>query len=150
MSVETTEQTDCSARRNRPRGFTLVELLVVLVILGLIAGLAAPQVIRFIGGAKSDTAGLQIERLSTALELYRLEVGSYPSEQDALLALVERPISAEAWSGPYLKNAEALIDPWRAPYIYRYPGQNGEFDLYSLGADGQEGGDGENADVTNW
>ena len=113
MSVEATAHTRCIARRVRPRGFTLVELLVVLVILGLIAALAAPQVIRFIAGAKSDTALLQIQRLSTALDLYRLEVGSYPSDQDALIALVERPLSADGWNGPYLKNTEALIDPWR-------------------------------------
>ena len=118
MSVEATAHTRCIARRVRPRGFTLVELLVVLVILGLIAALAAPQVIRFIAGAKSDTALSQIQRLSTALDLYRLEVGSYPSDQDALIALVERPLSADGWNGPYLKNTEALIDPWRAPYIW--------------------------------
>ena len=137
-------------RRRRRRGFTLVELLVVLVILGLIATLAAPQVIKYLGGAKSDSAGLQIERLSGALDLYRLEVGDYPSEDFGLNALMEQPSNAERWNGPYLKKADALTDPWGRPYQYRYPGQHGEFDLFSLGKDGQEGGEGENRDLTNW
>lgn len=137
-------------RKRKQRGFTLVELLVVLVILGLIATLAAPRVIKFIAGAKSDTAMLQIERLSSTLELYRLEVGRYPAEEESLVALVERPADAEAWAGPYLTKKDGLIDPWGREYIYRYPGEHGDFDLYSLGADGQEGGDGEDADVRNW
>ncbi|RMD61468.1 MAG: type II secretion system protein GspG [Alphaproteobacteria bacterium] len=139
-----------TGRRARQRGFTLVELLVVLVILGLIVAFAAPRVIQYVGGAKSDAAKIQIERLSSVLDLYRLEVGRYPSEDEGLQALVERPADAEAWNGPYIKKSNALTDPWGRPYIYRYPGEHGEFDLYSLGADGAEGGDGENADITNW
>ncbi len=137
-------------RKRKQRGFTLVELLVVLVILGLIATLVAPRVIKFIAGAKSDTAMLQIERLSSTLELYRLEVGRYPADEESLVALVERPADAEAWAGPYLTKKDGLVDPWGRDYIYRYPGEHGDFDLYSLGADGQEGGDGEDADVRNW
>lgn len=139
-----------AGRQRRRRGFTLIELLVVLVILGLIATLAAPQVIKYLGGAKSDAAGLQIERLSGALDLYRLEVGDYPSDDVGLTALMEEPSNVERWNGPYLKKADALNDPWGRPYQYRYPGQNGEFDLFSLGKDGQEGGEGENRDLTSW
>lgn len=136
--------------RRRQRGFTLVELLVVLVILGLILAIATPQVIKYVGGAKSDTAQIQVDRLSGVLDLYRLEVGSYPSEEDGLDALMNQPADAESWNGPYLKKADSLIDPWKRPYLYRYPGEHGEFDLYSLGRDGQEGGEGEDRDVTNW
>jgi len=132
------------------RGFTLVELLVVLVILGLIAAFAAPQVIKYLGSAKTDAAAIQIERLSGVLDLYRLEVGRYPSTEEGLEALVERPIDAEAWDGPYLKKADALTDPWGRPYVYRQPGEHGEFDLFTLGADGSEGGEGEDQDLTNW
>lgn len=138
------------SRRRKQRGFTLVELLVVLVILGLIAAFATPQVIKFLGGAKTDSAKIQIERLSGVLDLYRLEVGHYPGDGEGLIALVEAPSDAPNWDGPYLKKADALTDPWGRPYIYRFPGENGAYDLYSLGADGQEGGDGENRDVTSW
>lgn len=137
-------------RHGAPAGFTLVELLVVLVILGLIMAFAAPRVIQYLGGAKTDAAKIQIERLSNVLDLYRLEVGRYPDEQMGLDALMERPPDVETWNGPYLRNADSLTDPWGRPYIYRYPGEHGEFDLYSLGADGREGGEGENQDVTSW
>lgn len=137
--------------RRRPRnGFTLVELLVVLVIIGLLASIAAPQVIRYLGGAKVDTAKVQIERLSGILDLYRLEIGSYPDDDVGLRALVEAPPGVERWNGPYLDGDDALTDPWGNPYEYRFPGERGAFDLYSLGADGQQGGEGENADVTSW
>lgn len=140
---------DLPARKHE-RGFTLVELLVVLVILGLIAAFAAPQVIKYLGSAKTDSAAIQIERLSGILDLYRLEVGRYPSTDEGLQALVERPFDAEDWNGPYLKKADALIDPWGRAYQYRQPGEHGDFDLYSLGADGSDGGDGEDQDVTSW
>ena len=140
-----------TADRRRPAdGFTLVELLVVLVIIGLLASLAAPRVIKYLGGAKSSTANVQIERLSGVLDLYRLEIGRYPSESEGLLALMQAPADAAGWNGPYLKKAGALDDPWGKPYIYRRPGQNGEYDIYSLGADGQEGGEGEDKDITSW
>lgn len=136
--------------RRKQDGFTLVELLVVLVILGLIAAFAAPQVLKYVGGAKSDSAKIQIERLSGVLDLYRLEVGRYPSQEEGLEALMEKPSDAETWNGPYLKKADALTDPWGRPYGYRVPGEHGDFDLFSLGADGQDGGEGENKDLTNW
>jgi general secretion pathway protein G len=134
----------------RENGFTLVELLVVLAILGLLVALAAPRVMKYLGSARSDTARIQIEKLSGVLDLYRLEIGRYPTEQEGLLALVEKPPQADNWNGPYLKNRESLIDPWGQPYGYHSPGQHGEFDLYTLGADEKEGGDGADKDVTNW
>lgn len=137
-------------RRHEQAGFTLLELLVVLVILGLVTAFAAPQVIKYMSGAKIDAAGIQIERLSGVLDLYRLEVGRYPDESEGLEALLEKPTDAERWNGPYIRKANSLLDPWGRPYLYRYPGENGEFDLYSLGADGGEGGDGEDKDVTSW
>ncbi|MEE9209475.1 MAG: type II secretion system major pseudopilin GspG [Kiloniellales bacterium] len=126
--------------RRGQRGFTLVELLVVLVILGLIAAFAAPRVIKYVGGAKTDAARIQIERLGGVLDLYRLEVGRYPSEDEGLEVLVGGP----------LKKADALVDPWGQPYLYRFPGEHGEYDLYSLGADGEEGGEGEDQDLMSW
>jgi general secretion pathway protein G len=136
--------------RRRQAGFTLVELLVVLIILGLIAAFAAPQVIKYVGGAKSDSAKIQVERLSSVLDLYRLQVGRYPSDDEGLDALMEAPADAPNWDGPYLKKADSLIDPWGRQYLYRFPGEHGEFDLYTLGADDQEGGEGENRDLTSW
>ena len=136
--------------RRRQSGFTLVELLVVLVILGLIMAFAVPQVIKYVGGAKSDSAKIQVQRLGSVLDLYRLEVGHYPTQEEGLRALVEKPAGAENWNGPYLKKDDALTDPWGRPYVYQIPGQHGEYDLYSLGADGQEGGEGEDRDWTSW
>jgi general secretion pathway protein G len=136
--------------RRRQAGFTLVELLVVLIILGLIAAFAAPRVIKFVGGAKTDSAKIQIERLSGVLDLYRLQVGRYPSDDVGLDALMEQPADAPNWDGPYLKKADALNDPWSRPYLYRFPGEHGDYDLYTLGADGQEGGEGEDRDLTSW
>ena len=137
-------------RRRRQAGFTLVELLVVLIILGLIAAFAAPRVIKFVGGAKTDSAKIQIERLSGVLDLYRLQVGRYPNQDEGLNALMEQPADAPDWEGPYLKKADALFDPWRRPYIYRFPGEHGDYDLYSLGADGEDGGEGEDRDLMSW
>ncbi|MGG5811782.1 type II secretion system major pseudopilin GspG [Falsiroseomonas sp. CW058] len=131
-------------------GFTLVELLVVLVILGLIASIAAPQAMRYLGGAKHDAAKLQVQGLATALDLYRLDVGRYPTREEGLAALAARPAGAERWNGPYLRRAEQLQDPWGRPWRYRIPGEHGAFDLFSLGADDRPGGAGEDRDVTGW
>ena len=142
------QQTSNKCRKRE--GFTLIELLVTLVILGLLAGLIGPQVMKHVGSSKSQTAYLQIEELSAGLELYRLELGGYPSTAEGLGALIEPPANNEAWNGPYLRKKVIREDPWGAPYIYRYPGEHGEFDLYSLGADGKEGGEGEDGDVLGW
>jgi len=120
---------------------------VVLTILGLIAAFAGPQVFKYLTGARSDSARIQIENLGSTLDLYRLEVGTYPQN---LNDLIVRPAGVEKWNGPYLKKATIPKDPWGYDYIYRFPGQHGAYDLYSLGADHQEGGDGENRDVTSW
>lgn len=142
---------DMSKRgKRRSSGYTLVELLVVLAILGLLVALAAPRVIRYLGTAKTDTARIQIQKLGGVLDLYRLEIGHYPTEEEGLAALVDRPPQVEAWNGPYLNNRQSLIDPWGTPYAYRSPGEHGEYDLYTLGADGKEGGDGEDRDITSW
>lgn len=132
------------------RGFTLIELLVVLVILGLLAGLVGPQVLRHVGSAKSDTAKLQIEEIGSGLDMFHLEVGRYPSTQEGLQALAQRPSTARNWNGPYLKKASVPKDPWGNDYIYRSPGEHGPYDLLSRGADGAEGGEGENRDIVNW
>ena len=128
-------------------GFTLLEILVVLAILALVATFAGPQVLKYLSGAKSDTARIQIENLGTGIDLYRLEVGKFPPD---LQALVEQPAGVDQWNGPYLKKRSVPKDPWDNDYIYRYPGQHGECDLYSLGADHSEGGEGENRDIVGW
>jgi general secretion pathway protein G len=138
-----------SPRRSR-QGFTLVELLVVLAILGLLAGLVGPQVMKFLGSSKTKTAALQIEDLSATLDLYRLEVGRYPSTSEGLEALVSDPGNAPNWNGPYLKKGQVPKDPWGNDYQFRAPGENGPFDIWSLGADGQEGGEGDNKDIKSW
>jgi general secretion pathway protein G len=131
-------------------GFTLIELLVVLVILGLLAGLVAPQVMKYLGGAKTDSTRLQIQDLAATLDLYRLEVGRYPTTDEGLQALVEAPPGATNWNGPYLKKKQIPADAWGYDYHYRSPGEHGSFDIYSLGADNTEGGEGENQDVVSW
>ena len=137
-------------RRSLNQGFTLVELLVVLAILALLAGLVGPQVMKFLGSSKTKTAKLQIEELSGALDLYRLEVGRYPTTNDGLDVLVQKPSDVTNWNGPYLKKPQVPKDPWGFEYRYRAPGEHGAFDIYSLGADNAEGGDGENQDVASW
>ncbi|HJR29449.1 MAG TPA: type II secretion system major pseudopilin GspG [Pseudomonas sp.] len=136
------------ARRTQS-GFTLLELLVVLVVLGLLAGIVAPKYFAQLGRSEVKVAKAQIEGLSKALDLYRLEVGHYPSTEQGLQALVTAPADEPRWTGPYLQK-KLPLDPWGHNYTYRYPGENSEYDLLSMGKDGQPGGEGENAEVTNW
>ena len=132
-------------------GFTLVEILVVMVILGMLFGLVGPRVIDYLSRAKSGVARMQLENLATALDLYRLDVGRYPSQEEGLRALVTSPAGVDRWSGPYLKDRALPLDPWDRDYIYAIPSNHdGTFDLSSLGSDGAEGGDEEAADITNW
>lgn len=130
-------------------GYTLLELLVVLTILVLLAAVAVPQVLGYLGEARSQTAQVQIKNISTALELFSLHNGGYPSEQVGLSALVKAPPGIQNWRGPYLKGADGLIDPWGRPYRYRVPGRNGSFDVFTLGRDNREGGVGEDRDLTS-
>lgn len=135
--------------RRSERGFTLLELLVVMVIIGLLAGIVAPQYFAQIGKSNAKVARAQIESFGQALDQYRLDVGQYPTTEQGLLALRTAPQQVTRWQGPYLKR-DIPEDPWGHAYIYRRPGQHGDYDLVSLGADGQPGGEGENADVVSW
>jgi general secretion pathway protein G len=132
------------------QGFTLIELLVVLAIIGLLAGLVGPQVMKHLGESKTKTARLQIEELASSLDMYRLDVGRYPTTDEGLQALIEQPASARVWNGPYLRKKKVPGDPWNNPYHYAAPGQHGKFDLFSLGADGSDGGEGEDQDILGW
>lgn len=137
-------------RRAGERGFTLMELLVVLAILGLLMSLVGPRVLSALGGAKTKTAGIQVRDLEQSLEMYKLDVGRYPSNEEGLEALVRKPARAAGWNGPYLKSNEVPLDPWKNEYHYRYPGQKAEVDVFTYGENGVPGGDGEDADVGNW
>ncbi|WP_368045301.1 type II secretion system major pseudopilin GspG [Gilvimarinus algae] len=131
-------------------GFTLVELLVVLAIIGLLAGLVGPRVLNQLAGAKSDTAKVQIRDFEQALEIYSLDIGEFPRTEQGLEALIENPGNVSGWNGPYLRRNEIPLDPWNREYQYKYPGEHADFDITSLGADGKPGGDGDNADIGNW
>jgi general secretion pathway protein G len=135
--------------RSRKSGFTLVELLVVLAILGLLAGLVGPRVLNQLGGAKTKTAAVQIKELEQAAELFKLDVGRFPTSQEGLQGLVTQPAGVNGWNGPYLRKG-LPADPWGNPYRYENPGKHGEIDIYSLGADNAPGGAAENADIGNW
>ena len=129
-------------------GLTLVELLVVLVILGLLATIGGLQVVKYLGRARSDTARLQLEDLSSAVDLFRIDMGRPPTAEEALAALLDPPVSAPAWRGPYLRKRSTLVDPWGRPWLYRT--DNGApFEIVSLGADGKAGGEGDDADISS-
>jgi general secretion pathway protein G len=139
-------------RRNRfedQAGITLIELLVVMVIIALFATIVGTRVGRNVDKAKQVAAKSQIVEYETALDQFKLDVGRYPTNEEGLQALRNRPPNAPNWDGPYLKK-DLPADPWGRPYVYRFPGTHGDIDLMSLGADGQEGGEGDNADIVNW
>jgi len=138
------------ALRRAERGFTLVEVLVVITIIALMMALVGPRVLGYLTTSKTKAARIQIESFSSALDLYFLDAGQYPTSSEGLSALLQRPGSAMAWSGPYLRGNAVPNDPWGKPYVYRSPGQHGAFDIISYGADGQEGGTGAGADITSW
>jgi general secretion pathway protein G len=136
-------------RRHRERGFTLVEILVVITIIGLIMGLVGPRVLNHLTESKAKAARIQIESFANALDLFFLDAGRYPSSSEGLVALVQRPGSISGWNGPYLRGGVVPADPWGSSYIYRSPGERGAYDIISFGADGQEGGTGTASDITN-
>ncbi|EUB98382.1 general secretion pathway protein G [Rhizobium sp. CF080] len=135
-------------RRAAVEGFTLVELLVVLAIIGLIAALATPQVLRYLESAKVDTTKAQIRNFESALELYYIDTGHYPTTEEGLAALATRPTNAAAWNGPYIKNAGVFVDAWSTPYQYRSPADEKSFQILSFGRDRKMGGSGQDADLT--
>lgn len=122
----------------------------MLLILALLASIAAPRVTKYLRKAKSETAKIQIHALSAALDSYQLDTGKYPTTDVGLKALIERSSDATNWDGPYITKRDSLTDPWGKPYLYRYPGQHGEYDVYTLGSDQKEGGEGDAQDVGNW
>lgn len=131
-------------------GFTLVELLVVLGIIALLTAVVAPKVIRYISDARIETALVQLKNIESALELYYLDNGQYPSFDQGLQALVTAPASMPTWRGPYIKTTSGIQDPWKQTYGYRQPGEHGALDVYTLGRDNAVGGEGEDKDITNW
>jgi|SRR3974390_38520 len=137
-------------RRTSERGFTLVEMLVVITIIALIMALVGPRVLNFLGESKVKAARIQIQSIETALDLYALDTGHFPSSSEGLDALMQRPGGVTSWNGPYLKGNAVPNDPWGRPYIYRSPGEHGSYDIVSYGADGKEGGTGATADINSW
>lgn len=135
--------------RPQAAGFTLLELLVVMVIIGLLAAYVAPRYFSQLGKSEVRSAQAQVAALRSALDTYRLDVGRYPSTEQGLAALLTRPQGVTRWSGPYLQKA-LPPDPWGRPYQYKSPGEHGDFDLFSFGRDGRSGGSGDDADVTSW
>jgi general secretion pathway protein G len=134
----------------RDDGFTLVEILVVITIIGLIMGLVGPRVLNYLSESKVKAAAIQIQSFSSALDLFYLDLGRYPTTSEGLAALVQRPAGSSGWNGPYLKNASVPNDPWGHPYKYRSPGEHGPFEIISLGSSGKEGGTGNAAAIKSW
>ena len=136
--------------RKREQGYTLVELLVVIAILGLLAAIATPQVIKYLNHARVGTAKTEVESLSSALDLFKFDVGRYPTTEEGLTALVTAPAGVTTWNGPYIKKIASLTDPWGHPFHYRSPGEHGEFDIYSYGSDSEEKANAEKPPIASW
>lgn len=136
------------SRRNRTAGVTLLEVMIVIAIFALIVGLAAPRLMGSFARAKGQAAEMQLTNLKSALRLYYIDVGRYPSEAEGLAALLSAPGEVAGWRGPYVEDEKGLKDPWARPYIYRYPGRNGPFDLLTYGRDGVAGGTSEDSDIS--
>ncbi len=141
--------TPSPARASPHAGFTLTELLVVLAILSALAALAAPAVMKHFGRMKAQTARLEMKNIATALDIFRIDVGRYPAQAEGLDALAIPPAGLKSWKGPYLEKKTKLTDPWGNSYHYQVPGQAGDYDLRSYGADGKEGGTGDAEDITH-
>jgi general secretion pathway protein G len=137
-------------RRRGERGYTLVEILVVITIIGLLMALVGPRVLNYLTESKVKTARIQIQSFASALDLFYLDAGRYPTSAEGLAILVRPTTGITAWNGPYLKGGTVPNDPWNKPYLYRSPGEHGAYDVVSLGSDGQEGGTGTAADITSW
>jgi len=137
-------------RSHHEGGYTLMELLVVLAILGLLVAMATPLVLKYLDHAKVSTAKTEVANLSASLDLFKYDIGRYPTTQEGLPALLKSPPALESWNGPYIKKATAFNDPWGHPYLYRSPGQHGDFDLYSFGPDGEKATTGDKPPVANW
>jgi general secretion pathway protein G len=136
-------------KKRRNRGITLIELLVVMVIIAMFATLVGQRLFRNVERGRQVAAKAQISEFETVLDTYRLDIGRYPSNEEGLQALRTKPGNLEKWDGPYLRK-DVPLDPWGNPYVYRFPGQHGDFDLLALGSDAQEGGEGEAQDIVNW
>jgi general secretion pathway protein G len=137
-------------RNTTEDGFTLVELLVVLGIIALLAAVVAPQVIRYVSDARTATARVQLKNIESALELYYLDAGQYPTTEQGLDALVSAPSGVEGWQGPYIKLKKGIVDPWGQTFGYKQPGEHGTLDVFTLGRDKAAGGEGEAEDIVNW
>jgi general secretion pathway protein G len=136
--------------RGGEAGFTLVEILVVITIIGLIMALVGPRVLTYLGESKVKAARIQVESFASSLDLFYLDAGRYPSTSEGLAALAQRPGGIDTWNGPYLRTGAVPNDPWGHPYVYRSPGEHGPYDIVSYGADGQQGGTGTAADIESW
>jgi general secretion pathway protein G len=135
---------------NKELGFTLLELMVVLLILALLASIAAPQVMKHLSKAKSETAKIQVDALTAAVNYFQIDTGRLPTDEEGLKVLNERPTNEPKWDGPYVQKRDSLIDPWGNPYFYKHPGKHHDIDVYTLGSDGKEGGEGDARDIGNW
>jgi general secretion pathway protein G len=136
--------------KSRADGYTLMELLVVLAILGFLAAIATPMVLHYLDTAKVSTAKTEVSNISAGLDLFKYDVGRYPTTEEGLKALLAAPTGVENWNGPYVKKTNDLVDPWGRPYNYESPGRHGEFDLYSYGKKGDHGAEGAKPEIANW